>query len=154
MTSCIRCAVIILGVGFLVRPAGAADPPAQARLDRTNLLIYRDSDGTVRPVKSVADWEKRRVMILAGMQQVMGPLPGDERRCPLEMKVEEEVDCGKFVRRRVTYAAEPGGRVPAYLLIPKAALDENRIAPAVLCPHPTHLELGPKTVVGLGGKND
>ena len=46
------------------------------------------------PVRSVADWLKRRAEILAGMQAVMGRLPGREKRCPLDMKVEEEVDCG------------------------------------------------------------
>ena len=53
--------------------------------------------------------------ILRGMQAVMGTLPGGEKRCPLDMKVEEEVDCGTYVRRLITYASEPGARVPAYL---------------------------------------
>ncbi|MSR59070.1 MAG: hypothetical protein EXS05_15740 [Planctomycetaceae bacterium] len=154
MSKCIRSAALFLLVGFLVRHSSAADAPPQGRLDRTNLLIYRDSDGMVRPVQSAADWQKRRAMIVAGMEQVMGRLPGDEKRCPLEMAIEEEVDCGSFVRRRIAYTAEPGGRVPAYLLVPKTVLDGRQKAPAVLCPHPTHLELGPKTVVGLGGKND
>ena len=51
---------------------------------------------------------------------MMGRLPGPEKRCPLDVKVEEEVDCGSYVRRLITYASEPGSRVPAYLLIPKA----------------------------------
>ena len=53
----------------------------------------------------------------------MGKLPGKEKRCPLDVKVEEEVDCGTYVRRLITYASEPGCRVPAYLLIPKDVLD-------------------------------
>ncbi|MBI3864199.1 MAG: prolyl oligopeptidase family serine peptidase [Planctomycetia bacterium] len=154
MTTCLRCAALLLGIVSYLQPCGADDSPAQGRLDRSNLLIYRDSDGTVRPVQSAADWQKRRAMVLAGMTKIMGPLPGDEKRCPLALEIEEEVDCGKFVRRQISYAAEPGGRVPAYLLVPKKVLDGKHQAPAILCPHPTHLELGPRTVVGLGAKND
>jgi len=55
------------------------------------------------------------------MERVMGVLPGNEKRCALDCKVEEETDCGGYVRRFLTYASEPGGRVPAYLLIPKDA---------------------------------
>ena len=82
----------------------------------------------------------------------MGKFPGNEKRCPLDVKVEEEVDCGGHVRRLITYASEPGSRVPAYLLIPKSAL-EGRPAPAVLCLHGTNNEIGHGTVIaGLGGK--
>ena len=37
----------------------------------------------------------------------MGGLPGREKRCPLDLKVESETDCGTYVRRFVTYASEP-----------------------------------------------
>jgi dienelactone hydrolase len=130
---------------------GFAPPPA-SRLDRTNLLSYRDHDGRVRPVATVRDWQRRRAEILRGMQEVMGPLPGPEKRCPLEMRVEEETDAGSYLRRRITYAAEPGGRTPAYLLIPKALLGSRRRAPAVLCLHPTDHKIGHRVVVGLGGR--
>jgi dienelactone hydrolase len=121
------------------------------RLARTNLLVYRDSKGAVVPVKSARDWPKRRAEILRGMNEVMGPLPGKDKRCPLDLKIEEDVDCGDYVRRLLTYASEPGSRVPAYLLIPKPVLyaKERRKAPAVLCLHQTH-SLGQKVVVGLG----
>ncbi|MEW6305238.1 MAG: alpha/beta hydrolase [Verrucomicrobiota bacterium] len=129
---------------------GAADKPA--RLDRNNLLLYRDAKGQTVPVERVADWQKRRQEILAGMQQVMGPLPGEDKRCPLDMKVESEEDGGKYVRRLITYQSEPGSRVPAYLLIPKTALQTKQKVPAVLCLHPTDNKIGHKVVVGLGGK--
>jgi dienelactone hydrolase len=131
---------------------GAAAQQRSERLDRGNLLVYRDSNGRVRPVRSVRDWLQRRDEILRGMQEVMGPLPGPEKRCPLEVRVEEEVEAGSFVRRLITYAAEPGGRVPAYLLIPKGLLSGGRRAPAVLCLHPTDHKIGHQVVVGLGGR--
>src|SRR5205823_1150398 len=71
------------------------------RLDRTNLLTFRVVSGAILPVKSVADWQKRRAAILQAMQKVMGPLPGKEKRCPLEMRIDEEVDCGSYVRRLI-----------------------------------------------------
>ena len=126
---------------------------SQQRLERTNLLMYRDNQGAVLPVKSVRDWPKRRADILLGMTEVMGPLPGKDKRCPLDPNVVEEVDCGDYVRRFLTYASEPGARVPAYLLIPKSVLDGKHKAPAILCLHQTH-SLGQKVVVGLGNSTN
>ena len=105
-----------------------------------------------RPVKTAADWPKRRAEILAAAEQIMGPLPGAEKRCPLEVQVSEEVDCGSHVRRLLTYASEPGSRTPAYLLIPKTAL-AGKPAPAALCLHGTNNEIGHAVVItGLGNK--
>jgi dienelactone hydrolase len=129
------------------QPAG----PAVSRLPRDNLLVYRGPDNEPRPVRTKQDWLKRRGEILCGMQAVMGPLPGPEKRCPLEVQVQEEVDCGTYVRRLLTYASEPGSRVPAYLCVPRAVLQGGgRRAPAVLCLHGTDNVVGHGTVVGLG----
>ena len=82
------------------------------------------------------------------MQKVMGPLPSQEKRCPLDCRTEEEVDCGSYLRRFISYASEPDCRVPAYLLIPKKALASQTKTPAILALHQTH-PLGQKVVVGL-----
>jgi hypothetical protein len=133
---------------------GAAATPGQdpGGLTRTNLLFYAGPQGQVAPVRTVADWAHRRASILKAMQVVMGPLPGREKQCPLEPVIEEEVDCGDFVRRRIHYTSEPGGQVPAYLLIPKRALAGTK-SPGVLALHQTHA-LGQKVVVGLGNSPD
>src|SRR5436309_5155239 len=120
-------------------------PPS--RLPRTNLLVYQNRKADVMPVKSKADWLKRRAQIVAGMQAVMGPLPGAAKRCPLELKIDAEVDCGTYLRRLVTYSSEPGSRVPAYLLIPKTALAQRTRVPAILALHPTDMEQGHRVVV-------
>lgn len=121
------------------------------RLPRDNLLVYRGPANETLPVRTTEDWLKRREEVLRGMRSVMGELPGNEKRCPLAMQTEEEVDCGKYVRRLITYASEPGCRVPAYLCIPKAALQKDGEAvPAVLCLHGTNNIVGHGTVVGLG----
>ena len=90
------------------------------------------------------DWKKRRAEIIRGMEAIMGKLPGKEKRCPLDVKIEEEKDCGKYVRRLITYVSEPGSRVPAYLLIPKEVLKGNSKVPAILCLHGTDNVVGPR----------
>ncbi len=83
----------------------------------------------------------------------MGRLPGPEKRCALDVKVEVEVDCGSYVRQSITYSTEPGSRVPAYLLIPKKVLRGVGIkVPAVLCLHGTDNVVGNGIVVGLGSR--
>jgi dienelactone hydrolase len=124
---------------------------AVERLPRNDLLLYHKADGSTAQATTPAEWKLRREEVLKGMQQVMGPLPGNEKRCDLDVKVEEEADCGSYTRQLITYAAEPGGRVPAYLCIPKTATAEHP-APTALCLHPTDSNNGHKIVVGLGGK--
>jgi hypothetical protein len=138
----------LLLIHLLLSVAGAADPP---RLDPYDLLQYRDGD-EVKPVTNADQWQRRRQEILQAMQQVMGPLPGDEKRVPLEVEVVEEADAGTYVRRLITYQSEPESRTPAYLCVPKDALAGERKAPAVLCLHPTDNTVGHKVVVGLGGR--
>ena len=136
----------------------AADTPAtiaipQPRLPRDQVLVYRGPDNQPAPVKTVAEWQLRRAEILQGAQAVMGKLPGAEKKCDLEVQIENEVDCGTFIRRLITYASEPGSRVPAYLCIPKQLLEnKGQRAPAVLCLHGTDNVVGHGVVVGLGGK--
>jgi dienelactone hydrolase len=128
--------------------AGAADPP---RLPRDNLLVYRGPDGKPAPVKTAEDWAKRRAEVVRGMESVMGKLPGDKKRFPLDPRTENEFDGGTYVRRLITYASEPGCRVPAYLLIPKDVLAGKKKVPAILCLHGTNNVVGHGIVVGLGG---
>jgi dienelactone hydrolase len=129
-------------------------PPAHSQITRDDLLSYAAADGRVLPVRTVEDWAHRRAAILKAAEEIMGPLPGTEKASPLDVQVTEEIDCGSYVRRLLSYASEPGSRVPAYLLIPKAALAGGGRAPAVLCLHPTDNKIGHGVVVGLGGKEN
>lgn len=83
----------------------------------------------------------------------MGPLPGAAKRVALDVAIERETDCGSYVRREITYTAEPGSRVPAFLLLPKAVLDGKTQRPAVLALMPTNNVDGNRAVVGLVGPN-
>jgi dienelactone hydrolase len=120
------------------------------RLDRENLLQARGPDGAVTAVRSAADWPRRRAEIRAGVEAVMGPLPGATKRVALDVRVVSETDCGSYVRREITYLAEPGGLVPAYLLLPKAVRDGRATRPGVLALMPTNQAEGNRPVVGLG----
>src|SRR5947207_3480217 len=94
-------------VAALVASALAAADADPVPADRTNLLTYRDGGGKAVPVRTADDWAKRRAGILAAMREVMGPLPGDERRVPLDPQTVEEVAAERYVRRKVTIAVEP-----------------------------------------------
>jgi predicted dienelactone hydrolase len=118
--------------------------------DRSNLLRLRDERGEERPIKTGADWARRRGQILAGMQEVMGQLPDDNRKVPLDVRVGEEVTGPFYVRRKLTYAAEKGDRVPAYLLIP---VRRGGKLPAVLCLHQTGIGKAETVVAGQGDDN-
>jgi len=148
----LACAVLVWGtVAGAGRDGLAGEPTARPRLPRDKLLVYRGPDGIPCGARTIEEWAKRRAEILDGMQLVMGRLPGPEKLVPLDVQVDEEVDCGGYVRRLITYASEPGSRVPAYLLIPKSALEKDaQPVPAVLCLHGTDNVVGHGTVVGLG----
>ncbi len=118
--------------------------------DKGKLLVLRDETGKERPVRNAADWAVRRGHVLAGMQEVMGPLPGPEAKVPLDVKVIAEVKTPRYVRRKLTYVAEKGDRVPAYLLVPVGLKGK---APAVLCLHQT-VAIGKDEPVGLGKREE
>lgn len=131
--------------------APAEDLPPLRGLSRSNLLEYTADDSSTKTARTPAEWERRREAALAGFQQVAGPLPSPEMRCAPDPQTIEETDCGSYLRRLIHYTSQPGGRVPAYLCIPKTALNGVK-TPAVLCLHPTENQIGHKVVVGLGGK--
>jgi len=134
---------------ILATVAGAAEHPASPYLEHQDLSYYLDAAGARHPIKTTADWEIRRKHVLAGMEAVMGPLPGPEMRVPLDVKVEEEVRVGDLVRRKITYRTHPRQRVAAYLFLPP--LEPGKKAPAMLCLHPTG-ELGKGIAAAIGGK--
>ncbi len=116
--------------------------------DHSKLLTYRLVGGSDETVDSPATWAIRRSHIQLGMQAAMGRLPDSSRRVPLDVEVLEETETDDYIRRKITFAAEPGDRVPAYLLVPKELTGK---APAMLCLHQT-TGIGKGEPAGLGGK--
>ena len=89
--------------------------------------------------------EQRRADLIAGMEKVMGPLPGPENIVPPDLRLIKEEDFPKFTKKTVTFAVEAWDRLPACLLIPK---DLRPGAPAMLCLHPTSPH-GKEAVLGM-----
>src|SRR5438132_13733212 len=59
------CLLCTSGVSSSVHSA----PPFYS--DKSNLLVYKDADGTEHQIATTADWAKRRQHILLKMQEVM-----------------------------------------------------------------------------------
>jgi dienelactone hydrolase len=95
------------------------------------------------------EWAAQRKQILANMQQVMGPLPDESRRVPLEVEVIETEELARVRRMKISYVPERGDRVSAYLLVPR---ELNGRVPAMVCLHGTGQSRG-KTA-GLGADTD
>ena len=98
-------------------PGLTAEPSG---IDHSNLLVYRDPSGDEHPVKTHADWAKRRGQIVEGMQQAMGPLPSRTALPPLDMRVREQADGDGFTRLSIDFVTEKNDRLPALLYRPKA----------------------------------
>ncbi len=104
------------------------------------------TEDSLLDVRTPRQWARSREQILANMQLVMGPLP-KRRKSPLAIERLGMEDFPAFTRERITYASEPGDRVPAYLLKPKRL--KGRV-PAMLCLHQT-TPLGAGEPAGVGG---
>src|SRR5665647_3928093 len=55
--------------------------------NRTDLLVYLDSNGQKRPVTTLAKWAIKRKQILEGMQKAMGRLPDLSGLPPLDLSL-------------------------------------------------------------------
>jgi predicted dienelactone hydrolase len=106
-----------------------------------DLKYYRQPDGRAASINSASDWQKRRRQILAGMQEVMGPLPQPEKAVSLDVKVFEEHQEYGYIRRKLTYHTDNAKSVVhAWLLLPRSTgsgQSYNAKHPAVLCLHQT-----------------
>jgi dienelactone hydrolase len=119
----------------------------QEGLPHDRPILVREG-AEVRAARTAEEWEGRRGAILEGMQEVMGKLPGEERRVPLAWRVTETVELDGFIRKRIEIDVEKGDVLPAYLLIPKGLTGK---APAVLCLHQT-TRIGKGSPAGLGDR--
>lgn len=133
--------------------------PDKVRVPDQRLLVQWRADVP----KDAFRWNDRKRSLVAGMTEVMGRLPDPSRRVPLDVKIESREETPDYVRIKLTYAPEPGDRVPALLLVPKAvrlAVEDGIGAtagrgyaklPAMLCLHPTNPD-GKAQTAGLVGE--
>ena len=143
--------VVLCVLGFGASPTRAADP-APKYAEHQDLSYYFDANGQKLPIKTSADWAKRREHVAAWMQTVMGPLPKPEKPVPLDMQVEEEIKVGDLLRQRISYHTDSSERrVNAFLFLPVATGGSPVVRhPAILCLHQT-TNIGKSEPAGLGG---
>ena len=127
-------------------PAVDDDEIAAETYRHTEVMTVR-VNGESQPVNSPELAALRRAHTLAGMSLAMGKLPQSDRRCPLDLQIHSQTDRGTYDERRISFAPEPGDRVPALLLIPKNVQPKT---PAMLCLHQT-TGIGKGEPAGLGG---
>jgi len=137
---CTLCPLCVLCSPFLFA--------ALAGQDHTRLDSYLDDTGTAQSIKSPRQWARRRVQILEGMQQAMGPLPDRSNLPPLDVKVSGEIKGDGFTRVALTFVSDGSDRVPADLYVPTSA-DKGKRLPAVLALHQTS-PLGKRDLAGEG----
>jgi dienelactone hydrolase len=125
------------------------DGPPPFYPDKSNLLFWKDAEGNDHPIRSAAEWARRRRHILASFELVAGTMPGTSHRVPLEIQVLDRSTVGGLELQKLTYASEEGDRVPAFLFVPA---NRKGRAPAMLCLHQT-TSIGKAEPAGMGVKN-
>ncbi len=118
--------------------AGAFQPPAEFRDqlgDFRSPLLFRDSS----PVRTAADWPRRRAEILAEWHEIMGPWPPIIEQPKVEVLAQTERE--NFSQLRVRLEIAPQMFAEGWLLVPAG----NGRRPAVLVPY-----YEPETSIGLG----
>jgi predicted esterase len=104
---------------------------------KSDLMHYRDSSGSLKPVKTKADWNIKRSQIIEGMELAMGKLPDRSNLPPFDMQVTEKKKFGNYTRMTVNFvAAENEARVTAYLYVPDMNGKEKK-RPAMVVLHGT-----------------
>jgi predicted peptidase len=143
----------------------APEPPDYP--DHHHLLNVRDQSGSERMVTRSEEWEIRRLHIQRHVQRVMGTLPTELSRVPLNPVVMEEsilmppAVSRPIVRRKVSYQSDTTDKVTAWLMIPldqDANTTADISAPAarraaVLCLHQTTAS-GKDEPAGVRGDRD
>lgn len=140
----------------------AADELATGQLNHADLSVYLDDNGAAQPIRTPADWGRRREQILAGMQEAMGVLPERRAGTDFAVRIEEDERRGSVRRLFLTIRGEDGDRIPLDLYLPAAiaeAVDVSSLRvsgntaaiAAVLALHPTGSD-GRRIVAGEGGR--
>jgi len=125
---------------------------AQQNLKHANLLEYINKKGVAESVSDQADWDKRRMQILGGMQMAMGSLPDRSDTLELMVEIINTIRENGYIRQSIKFTSEPGDRIPALLYIP-STIPEGRKLPAMLALHPTGPQ-GKLIVAGEGTREN
>jgi len=117
-------------------------------VDHRYLDSYLDEAGKPQPIKTAADWEKRRAQVIAGFEQAMGKMPSRDSLPDLDITIKESVEEEAYVRHLIDFvsAEQDSDRIPAYLYVP-TGMAEGEKRPAIVALHPTH-KIGKDVVDG------
>ncbi|MDD5599625.1 MAG: alpha/beta hydrolase family protein, partial [Victivallaceae bacterium] len=106
--------------------------------------IVEDNDNSDQIAEKLTNI-RAKIENIIGEAPLVRPVP--------EAEIISETDCGKYIRRKITFAVEAKERISAYILIPKNIKES---VPAVLCLHGTSYN-GKENVVArapeLPGRN-
>lgn len=133
--------IIAIFAGIFLGSAGS-DPGK-----KYDLLFYTDNAGRKKTVKNRGDWEKKRGLILSGMQQAMGMLPDLSAAGPVTAVFSDSLVTDKYTKYSVLLTVAPGETIPAYYYLP-AGYSRQKPLPAILALHPTG-EAGKGLVDGM-----
>ncbi len=120
----------------MARPLSFEDDLSQLIDGAKPKLLFRGSTP-----EELQAWQEQ---FHATVTELLGIIP---ERAELCLEFAGQVDCGAYVRHRITYQTEPDVYVPAYLLVPKGIRDDEK-RPALLCIH-GHGHFGKDSVVGI-----
>lgn len=129
-----------------VSPASASGKYSYA----DSLLTYKNKSGQKVPVKTLADWQKKRVQVLAGMQKVMGPLPTMKGLPPLNIQYIDSVKEDSFTCYTIKFTVATNEVLPALLYVPHQKGKPKKLAAMVVL-HGTDV-LGKRILSGVSPK--
>jgi dienelactone hydrolase len=123
---------------------------AGAALAPQTLLAADTPDVGTSPAVNPAElpWPERRNQIERGFLDLLGEFP--KQIPPLETVMKKVAEEDGITRYHVSFQAEPGDRVTAWLLVPKAA--EAKPTPAIIVIHSTTWGAGKNSTAGLSGR--
>ena len=87
-------------------------------IQENDLLLYRNSKGRMKPVRSPVDMEIKRKQILDSMQAVMGKLPDRSNLPPFDLMITDSSIQQSYIRYRINFVADVNERIPANLYVP------------------------------------
>jgi hypothetical protein len=128
----------------------SAEPAAPRASNHQKVMYFVDEQGKEQPVKTPADWERRRKDIVVGLEATFGPLPDRSQLGPVKYQVVEgsRTETDTFTREKLKIESGDGDSFLAWLMVPKGKTDR---VPGIIAIHQTNGKLGKDEVAGLGG---
>ena len=151
---------LFTGTFCVAQDARSVLPLEMPTLKHSDLSVYQEADGSLKPIKSTADWAIRRQQILQGMQEATGPLPSRDNPAAFDVKITADIRTNGVRRLTLTIAVDESDRLPLDLYLPKSLadlIDPSKLLEsegtaghaAVLALHPTG-PTGKRIVAGEG----